>query len=51
MRFLGNPVRFPTPTSFRRLPPRLAQHTDEVLGDAGFAGDEIKALRAAGAVF
>jgi crotonobetainyl-CoA:carnitine CoA-transferase CaiB-like acyl-CoA transferase len=52
MRFLGNPVRFPdTPTSFRRLPPRLAQHTDEVLGDAGFAADEIRTLRAAGAVF
>jgi CoA:oxalate CoA-transferase len=51
MRFLGSPVRFPdTPTSFRRLPPRLAQHTDEVLGEAGFVADEIGALRAAGAV-
>jgi crotonobetainyl-CoA:carnitine CoA-transferase CaiB-like acyl-CoA transferase len=51
MRFLGNPARFPdTPTSFRRLPPRLGEHTDEVLGEAGFAADEIEALRAGGAV-
>ena len=52
MRFLGNPVRFPdTPTSFRRMPPRLGEHTDEVLGDAGFGAEEIAALRAAAAVF
>jgi crotonobetainyl-CoA:carnitine CoA-transferase CaiB-like acyl-CoA transferase len=52
MRFLGNPVRFPdTPTSFRRLPPRLAQHTEEVLGETGFGADEIEALRAINAIF
>jgi crotonobetainyl-CoA:carnitine CoA-transferase CaiB-like acyl-CoA transferase len=52
MRFLGNPVRFPdTPTSFRRLPPRLGEHTDEVLGDAGFGAEEIAGLRAAAAVY
>jgi crotonobetainyl-CoA:carnitine CoA-transferase CaiB-like acyl-CoA transferase len=52
MRFLASPVRFPeTPTSFRHLPPRLGEHTDEVLGEAGFGGEEIEALRTAGAVF
>jgi crotonobetainyl-CoA:carnitine CoA-transferase CaiB-like acyl-CoA transferase len=52
MRFLGNPVRFPdTPTSFRRLPPRLGEHTDEVLGEAGFGAEEIAGLRAAAAVY
>ena len=51
MRFLGNPVRFPdTPTSFRRRPPRLGEHTDEVLAEAGFAAAEIETLRAAAAV-
>ena len=52
MRFLGSPVRFPdTPTSFRHRPPRLGEHTDEVLGEAGFGAEEIGALRAACAVF
>lgn len=52
MRFLGSPARFPeTPTSFRRLPPRLGEHTDEVLGEAGFGAEEIVGLRAAAAVF
>ena len=52
MRFLGNPVRFPdTPTSFRRLPPRLGEHTDEVLSEAGFGTEEIVTLRTAAAVF
>jgi crotonobetainyl-CoA:carnitine CoA-transferase CaiB-like acyl-CoA transferase len=52
MRFLASPVRFPeTPTSFRHLPPRLGEHSDEVLGEAGFGGEEIEALRTAGAVF
>jgi crotonobetainyl-CoA:carnitine CoA-transferase CaiB-like acyl-CoA transferase len=52
MRFLGSPARFPdTPTSFRRMPPRLGEHTDEVLGEAGFGAEEIGTLRAACAVF
>ena len=52
MRFLGNPARLPeTPASFRRLPPRLGQHTDEVLGEAGFGAEEIAGLRGSGAVF
>ena len=52
MRFLASPARFPeTPTSFRRMPPRLGAHTDEVLGEAGFGAEEIGALRAGNAVF
>jgi crotonobetainyl-CoA:carnitine CoA-transferase CaiB-like acyl-CoA transferase len=52
MRFLGSPARFrDTPTSFRRMPPRLGEHTDEVLGEAGFGAEEIGTLRAACAVF
>ena len=52
MRFLASPARFPdTPTSFRRLPPRLGEHTDEVLLEVGFGTEEIAGLRAAAAVF
>jgi crotonobetainyl-CoA:carnitine CoA-transferase CaiB-like acyl-CoA transferase len=51
MRFLASPARFPdTPTSFRHRPPRLGEHTDAVLTEAGFRADEISALRAASAV-
>ena len=51
MRQLRNPVRFgETPANLRRLPPRLGQHTDEVLGEAGYSDDEIRALRSAHAV-
>ena len=33
-----------------RPPPRVGQHTEEVLREAGFDGDEIAALRASGAL-
>ena len=38
-----------TPLSIRRPPPRLGEHTREVLGAAGLAAAEIEALVAAGA--
>ena len=39
-----------TPAGLRRPAPRLGEHTDEVLAEAGFAGPEIEALRRAGVV-
>jgi alpha-methylacyl-CoA racemase len=39
-----------TPAAIARPPAYAGQHTDEVLTDAGFAPDEIAALRASGAV-
>ena len=39
-----------SPGSIERLPPELGADTDAVLREAGFAADEIAALRAAGAV-
>ena len=48
---LGTPIKLSeTPLSPGRPAPRLGQHTDDVLGDAGFAADEIAALRRTGAV-
>ena len=39
-----------TPSSIRRVAPLLGEHTDEVLGEAGFSTDEIAELRAGGAL-
>jgi crotonobetainyl-CoA:carnitine CoA-transferase CaiB-like acyl-CoA transferase len=48
--FTAPPVRFSaTPTSTERLQPRLGEHSFEVLREAGFSDNEIKALAASGA--
>jgi crotonobetainyl-CoA:carnitine CoA-transferase CaiB-like acyl-CoA transferase len=48
---VGNPILFSdTPVSYRRPPPRLGEHTDEVLRWLGYEGDEIERLRNEGAV-
>ncbi len=47
LRMAGVPVQLDkTPSSVRRPPPRLGQHTDEVLGEMGLPPREISALRA-----
>ena len=35
-----------TPATIRSMPPRLGQHTDEVLAEHGFSKEEIAQLRA-----
>ena len=48
---LGTPVKLSeTPLIPGRPAPRLGEHTDEVLGEAGFNTDDIAALRETGAV-
>jgi len=50
-RYLRHPSRFSaTPASFRRHPPRLGEHTDEVLAAAGLSTDAIANLRDEGSV-
>lgn len=51
MRLLRNPVRFgAAQTSVRRFPPRLGEHSDELLREAGYDAEEIAALRGGGIV-
>ncbi|MGH7842446.1 MAG: CaiB/BaiF CoA transferase family protein [Candidatus Binataceae bacterium] len=51
MKFVDVPVTINGERSSRRLmPPRLGEHTDEVLRNAGYSAAEIAALRIAGAI-
>ncbi len=49
---IASPIRMSeTPASYRRAPPTLGQHTDEVLGELlGLGAAEIEALRGRGAI-
>ena len=50
-RYLTHPARFSqTPAVFTRPPPALGEHSEAVLVEAGFADDEVSALRASGAL-
>ena len=52
IRMVRNPVTFSeTPVALRQAPPRLGEHTEDVLRDLlGYAQADIEALRAAGVV-
>jgi len=51
VRVLRNPVRFSeTPTREAASPPRLGEHTDEILSQAGLDAEAIEALRSDGVV-
>jgi crotonobetainyl-CoA:carnitine CoA-transferase CaiB-like acyl-CoA transferase len=48
---VGNPILFSqTPVSYRHPPPRLGEHTDQVLQWLGHSRDEIDRLREEGAI-
>lgn len=51
LRYLRSPARFSeTPTAFHAHPPKLGEHNDALLREAGYSEDEIMALREAGAI-
>ena len=51
LKMLGSPLKLSAqPVSFRRPPPTLGQHTDQVLAEAGYTAAEITALRDAGII-
>lgn len=51
VRMVATPVRLGSgPEPPRRAPPRLGEHTDEVLREAGLLPDEIEALRTKGTI-
>ena len=48
---LASPLNLPlSPVTYRRPPPRLGEHSREVLGELGLSGEEITALAAEGIV-
>jgi crotonobetainyl-CoA:carnitine CoA-transferase CaiB-like acyl-CoA transferase len=48
---VGNPILFSqTQVSYRRPPPRLGEHTDQVLQWLGYGSDQIVCLRQEGAI-
>lgn len=50
-RVIGTPLKLSaTPASLRTPPPTLGQHTDDVLGELGFAPGDIEAMRRDGVV-
>jgi len=50
MRLPGLPATYgKTPGAIRRLPPRLGEHSEEILREAGFDADRIAALLSSGA--
>ena len=51
LRLVASPIKLSaTPVQYRRPPPLLGEHTDEVLRESGLQPDEIEGLRRAGAI-
>jgi crotonobetainyl-CoA:carnitine CoA-transferase CaiB-like acyl-CoA transferase len=51
VRLVASPMKFSaTPVQYRRPPPLLGQHTEEVLAESGFSSEELAQLRAQGAI-
>lgn len=51
LRLIGFPVRYSlTPNRLRRLPPRVGQHTRELLQELGYPDEQIDAMHTGGAV-
>ncbi len=50
-RFISHPAVYEnTPATLRRHPPRYGEHTEEILAEVGYTGEEIAALRSVHAI-
>jgi len=46
---MGQPVNLSrTPHSIARAAPKRGEHTEEILGELGYSGDELKQLKSQG---
>jgi formyl-CoA transferase len=51
VKLVGSPLKLSNnPVSYRRHPPLLGEHTEEVMGRLGYSDEEIKRLREEGAI-
>jgi formyl-CoA transferase len=51
VKLLRHPLEFSTGrVEVRRMPPMSGEHTDEILKECGYTADEVRDLRAQGAV-
>lgn len=51
LKMLGNPIHLShTPVTYRRHPPALGEHTEEVLRELGYDAPAVQRLRSAGAI-
>lgn len=51
MKLIANPIKLSeTPPTYRKPPPLLGEHTDDILNEAGLSADEIAKLKADGTV-
>lgn len=50
-KLVASPLKFSeTPATYRRPPPQLGEHTEEVLKNAGFSAEEVESLQKTGAL-
>ena len=53
VRMVGNPIKLEGSAGeevLRRPPPRMGEHTDEILAELGLTGDDLEKLRSTGAI-